>query len=79
MKNISDYFGKTISVTCKNFAGFSIIEVIGFDDLNDVILETKEQHRPNEKPKLNGFVSPYTVDKLWFNEAETGRKITILN
>jgi len=79
MKNISDYFGKTIKVNFALKESFSIINVIGFDKDNDVICETLEQHRPNQKPKKDGFYNPYTVDKLWFNETETGRKITILN
>lgn len=79
MKNISDYFGKTIKVHFGLKESFSIINVIGFDASNDVILETLEQHYPNQKPKKYGFYNPYTVDKLWFKEELTGRKITILN
>ncbi len=77
MKSIEKYFGETIKVYFDSKQNYSLIKVIGFDPSNDVILETLEQHRENQKPKLNGFVNPFTVDKVWFNTELTGRKITL--
>jgi hypothetical protein len=77
--NVESYFGKKVEVTFKKFNDKSIILVVGFDNNNDVICETLEQHRKNSKPKLTGFNNPFTVDKLWFNQVLTGRIVKIIN
>jgi hypothetical protein len=78
MANIAECISKKIKVTYNLYKGTSIINVIGFNSDNDVIMETIEQHELYQNPKLTGFVNPFTVDKLWFDEELTGRKIEIL-
>jgi hypothetical protein len=77
MSDITKYFGKQIKASYVKYTGHSIINVIGFDKDNDVIMETVLQVVPRELPK-KPTVNPFTVDKLWFNQELTGRKIEIL-
>ncbi len=77
----SNYFGKNISVSIDyNIKESDYITtepnfycsvtnkyfVVGFDENNDVLLIG------------NRFKTPFSVDKLWFDEKLTGRKIKIV-
>lgn len=76
--DVTKYFGKQIKVSYLKYSGHSIINVIGFDKYNDVIMETVMEVVPREVPKTKGFVNSFTVDKLWFNQELTGRVIEII-
>jgi hypothetical protein len=77
MLDITQYFGKQIKASYVKYTGHSIINVIGFDKDNDILMETVLQVAPRELPK-KGVENPFTVDKLWFNQELTGRIIEIL-
>ena len=84
------YFGKQITVKIKGFTEKSIYNVLGYDNNKDIVLETVIRLNEKELPVngwfngdiiktqiTTGFSNPFTVDKLWFNEELTGRKIEL--
>lgn len=86
MKTIKDFTkGQTIEVTHYKFPDNVDTYIIDNTDIKDdgrgqIELSTLKRINPNYLPKIyKRGENKMVVDKLWFDEGETGRRIKIIN